>query len=213
VPESHLNLRYALLVVRAIGYLGVVMKDIVNFLFRAKMLKQTPRSGFQFLGVGKESVAEHTFSASIIAYVMSQLESDADALKLMTMCLLHDLPETTIGDLNYVQKQYVAANEKKAVHDMTINLPFGKSFAALIEEFNSGTSIEAKLARDADQIALILDLKALSDIGYHSPGKWLPFALKRLNTEVGRRLAEIIMETDWDEWWLENYVDRPDASK
>jgi putative hydrolases of HD superfamily len=188
------------------------MKHIVDFLFRAKMLKEIPRSGFQFLGVGKESVAEHTFSTSIIAYVMSQLEPDADALKLITMCLLHDLPESTIGDLNYVQKQYVTPDEVSAVRDMTENLPFGTSFADLLEEFNSGESIEAKLARDADQIALILDLKALSDIGYHSPEKWLPFALKRLHTEIGRRLAEIIVATEWDEWWLEKYVDRPDGS-
>ncbi len=189
------------------------MKNIVNFLFRAKILKEIPRSGYQFLGVGEESVAEHTFSTSIIAYVMSQLEPDANALKLITMCLLHDLPEATIGDLNYVQKQYVTADENSAVKDMTKNLPFGTFFADLINEFNKGESIEAKLARDADQISLILDLKALSDIGYHSPKKWLPFALKRLDTEIGRNLAESIMETDWDEWWLENYVDRPHGKK
>ncbi len=188
------------------------MKHVVNFLFRARMLKEIPRSGFQFLGVGKESVAEHTFSTAIIACVMSQLEPDADAFKLVTMCLLHDLPESTIGDLNYVQKQYVAPDEDSAVRDMTANLAFGKSFADMIDEFNIGESIEAKLARDADQIALILELKALSDIGYHSPKKWLPFALKRLHTKIGRRLAEIIMTTEWDEWWLENYVDRPDGS-
>lgn len=188
------------------------MKNIVNFLFRAKMLKEIPRSGFQFLGVGKESVAEHTFSTTIIAYVMAQLEPGADALKLITMCLLHDLPEATIGDLNYVQKQYVTPDEDSAVRDMTENLPFGTSFADLMDEFNMGESIEAKLAQDADQIALILDLKALADIGYHSPKKWLPFALKRLETEIGRRLAEIIMTTDWDEWWLENYIDRPDGN-
>jgi len=188
------------------------MKNIVNFLFRAKILKEIPRSGFQFLGAGRESVAEHTFSTSIIGYVMSQLEPGADALKLVTMCLMHDLPEATIGDLNYVQKQYVTPDEDRSVKDMAENLLFGKTLTDLINEFNKGESIEAKLARDADQIALILDLKALSDIGYHSPKKWLPFVLQRLATKIGRQLAEIIMTTDWDEWWLENYVDIPDGS-
>ena len=86
------------------------------------------------------------------------------------------------------------------------------STADLIKEFNKGESIEAKLARDADQIALILDLKALSDVGYQSPKKWLPYALKRLHTEIGRNLAESIMATDWDEWWLDNYIDKPNPN-
>jgi len=74
-------------------------------------------------------------------------------------------------------------------------------------EFNEGLSLEAKLARDADQLAFILELKTLADIGYNPPNKWLPFALKRLQTKTGKALAQNIMETSWDAWWLENHVD------
>jgi putative hydrolase of HD superfamily len=42
------------------------MKDIANFLFEVGMLQKTPRSGFQFLGSGHESVAEHVFSTVFI---------------------------------------------------------------------------------------------------------------------------------------------------
>ena len=192
---------------------GVIMKNIVNLLFKARILKDIPRSGYHFLGAGKESVAEHSFSVSFIAFVMSQMEPDVDALKLIAMCLVHDLPEAKTGDLNYVQKKYVTADENKAVEDITRNLPFGSSLADLINEFNAGRSLEAKLAHDADQLALILDLKALSDIGYDPPKKWLPFALKRLKTKTGQTLAQTIMKTEWDAWWLDNYVDRPIINK
>jgi putative hydrolase of HD superfamily len=84
------------------------MKNIAKLLFEAKMLKEIPRSGFHFLGSGKESIAEHTFSTVFIAYVMSQLEPKVKALKLISMCLVHDLPEARIGDLNTVQKKYVS---------------------------------------------------------------------------------------------------------
>jgi len=47
----------------------------------------------------------------------------------------------------------------------------------------------------------------LADIGYNPPNKWLPFALKRLQTKTGKALAKNIMETSWDAWWLENHVD------
>ena len=189
------------------------MKNIVNLLFKARILKNIPRSGYHFLGAGKESVAEHSFSVSFIAFVMSQMEPDVDALKLIAMCLVHDLPEAKTGDLNYVQKKYVTADENKAVEDITRNLPFGSSLADLINEFNADRSLEAKLAHDADQLALILDLKALSDIGYDPPKKWLPFALKRLKTKTGQTLAQTIMKTEWDAWWLDNYVDRPIINK
>lgn len=183
------------------------MKNIANLLFEAKMLKEIPRSGFHFLGAGKESIAEHSFSATFIAYVMSQLEPTVDALKLTTMCLVHDLPETRIGDLNTVHKTYVTADEARAVKDTTEGLPFGSSIADLIDEFNEGRSPEAKLARDADQLSLILELKYLSDIGYAPPDKWLPPVLTRLKTKIAKKIAQSIMETNRDDWWLNNYID------
>ena len=82
------------------------MKNIAHLLFKANILKEIPRSGYHFLGAGKESVAEHSFSVSFIAFVMSQIEPDVDAFKLIAMCLVHDLPEAKTGDLNYVQKKY-----------------------------------------------------------------------------------------------------------
>ena len=183
------------------------MKNIANLLFEAKMLKEIPRSGFHYLGSGKESIAEHTFSTTIIAYVISQLEPEIDALKLISMCLVHDLPETRIGELNTVHKTYVTANEVKAIEDITDSLPFGSSIVNLIDEYNEGSSPEAKLAHDADQLSLILELKTLSDIGYAPPDKWLPPVLKRLKTETAKKIAQSIMQTHRDDWWLNNYVD------
>lgn len=178
------------------------MKNIANLLFEAKMLKEIPRSGYHFLGSGHESVAEHSFSTAFIAFVMSKLETKVDALKLVSMCLVHDLTESRIGDLNAVQKNYVDADEAKALEDMIQNLPFGPSITQLITEFNEGSSIEAQLAYDADQLALLLELKCLSDIGYQPPNDWLPHVLKRLKTDMGHEIARRIMETRRDDWWL-----------
>jgi 5'-deoxynucleotidase YfbR-like HD superfamily hydrolase len=183
------------------------MKNIANLLFEAKMLKEIPRSGFHFLGSGKESIAEHTFMTTFIAYVMAQLEPDIDALKLISMCLVHDLPEARTGDLNTVNKAYVTADEAKALEDTTRSLPFGSSITRLIEEFNENSSIEARLAHDADQLALILELKHLSDIGYTPPDTWLPHVRKRIKTKTAKKIAHSIMETNRDDWWLNNYVD------
>jgi putative hydrolase of HD superfamily len=183
------------------------MKDIANLLFEAKMLKEIPRSGFPFLGAGKESIAEHTFSTTFIAYVMTQLDREIDALKLISMCLVHDLAEARTGDLNTVHKTYVTADEAKALKDTTRHLPFGSSITGLIDEFNENHSVEAQLAHDADQLALILELKYLSDIGYAPPDTWLPHVLKRLKTKVAKKISRSIMETHRDDWWLNKYID------
>ncbi len=181
------------------------MRKIADFLFEARMLKCIERSGFQFLGAGKESVAEHSYIISVIAFALARIEPAADAGKLITMCLFHDLPEARIGDLNYVQKQYVRADEAKAVAHMTRDLPFGDELARLLEEFSGAETLEAQLARDADQLALILELKAIGDGGCDAPDKWMPYVRQRLKTAAGRKLAEDILAAERDHWWMETY--------
>ncbi|MDL1980955.1 MAG: HD domain-containing protein [Deltaproteobacteria bacterium] len=184
-----------------------INNSIADLLFEANILKKIPRSGFHFLGAGKESVAEHVFITTFIAYIMSKIMPDIDALRLITMCLVHDLTEARTGDLNYVQKKYVSTEENKALKDATRDILFGDSLADLIHEFNEGKSAEAELARDADQLSLVLELKSLIDIGYKPPAKWLPFVLDRLKTKTGKKLAESILKTTEDSWWFKDYVD------
>ena len=182
---------------------GTDMKNIANLLFEARMLKEIPRSGYHFLGVGEESVAEHCFSTAFIAYVMSRLEPEIDALKLIGMCLIHDLPEARIGDLNTVHKKYVKADETKALEDTIEGLSFGQNLIDLFDEFNEGRTLEAKLAHDADQLALILELKDLMDMGYTPPETWIQNVISRVETETGRKIVQAIMDTRRDEWWLD----------
>ena len=182
------------------------MKPIINLLFEAKKLKDIPRTGYHYLEAGNESVAEHSFMTAFIAFVMAQLHPDVDAEKLVAMCLLHDLPEARIGDLNYVQKQYVTADEDLAIKDLTANVPFGSKISDLIAEFNQGITLEARLAKDADQLCLILDLKALADVGHNPPKKWIPHVVDRLETDTGKTLSKTILQTDSDAWWLEPFT-------
>jgi putative hydrolase of HD superfamily len=182
-------------------------KNIVNFFFEVGMLKKTPRSGFQFLGSGKESVADHSYRMTIIGYTMARLSRDCDPFKVVTLCLFHDLAEARTGDMNYVNKRYVQVAEAAAVDDLAETLPFGDDFKALIEEYRSSETLEAKLAHDADQLDLILELKEQSDLGNPYAMKWIYFALKRLQTDIGRDLADEVLNTDSTDWWFEGHDD------
>jgi putative hydrolase of HD superfamily len=177
------------------------MKRIAEFMLEACFLKHLQRSGYQYLGAGCESVAEHVYAATMIAFVLAQMTPKADTQKLMTMCLFHDLPEARVGDLNYVQKHYVTADEEKALADALKDLPFHQIITDAIDEYNACETIEARLAHDADQLALIIDLKHLKDIGHQTPGSWLRHVKKRLKTDIGIQLAESVLSESWDGWW------------
>jgi putative hydrolases of HD superfamily len=174
---------------------------IAELMLEGCFLKHIPRSGYQFLGTGRESVAEHVYQTTFIAFLMSRLAPLVNTERLLAMCLLHDLPEARTGDLNYVQKAYVNADEAKALADSARDLPFAVDITDLLAEFKDGRSLEAQLARDADQLALMVDLKSLHDIGYQTPRTWLPNVQERLQTDIGRQLADALLGMNWDSWW------------
>jgi putative hydrolase of HD superfamily len=181
------------------------LKSVVKFFFEAGMLKKTPRSGYQFLGSGKESVADHSFRTALIGFALGRLTPGADPYRVACMCLLHDLPEARTGDLNYLNKRYVHVDEEEVLGDLTASLPFGGEVLGLLGAYHAADSPEAMLAHDADQLDLILELKEQSDLGNRYAMEWLHFARKRLQTSIGRRLAEEILSIDFNAWWFEGH--------
>ncbi len=181
-----------------------MLKRTVEFLHEAGMLKKTPRTGYQFLGSGSESVADHSFRTAILGYVLASMEENADVDKAVRMCLFHDLPEARTGDHNYVNKKYVSVDEKSAISDQTKDLPFGEDIVALVDEFNTANSLEAKIAKDADQLDLILELKTHHDTGNPNAKEWLKYAMERLCTQTGKAMGREIMESKSDGWWFDD---------
>ncbi len=181
------------------------MEHVANLLFEVRILKDIVRSGYAFLGSGKETIAEHSFMTAFICFAMARINPDVDSEKLVTMALVHDIAEARTGDLNYVEKKYCKTDESKAIAHLTRHIPFGDDIRALVDEFNHGESKEAKLANDADQISFILELKKLMDTGVKGPEKWIPIISERLLTQTGQRITEAILKTGWDEWWMNDY--------
>ncbi len=178
------------------------MKNIANFLFQLGFLKKTPRTGYRFLGSGTESVAEHSYGAQVVGFVLSGLDPAADRFKVMKLCLFHDAVEVRTGDQNYVYKRYVSVDHEKAVNHLVADNPFGPEIRELIREYEEGRTREAKLAHDADQIDLLLVLKEQKDLNNPYAEAWIENLLKRLHTEEGKTLARAILETDHTDWWF-----------
>jgi len=183
------------------------LKALADFLFEVGMLKRTPRTGFQFLGAGHESVADHSLRCAIIGYALARMAPEADLQKVVLMCLFHDLAEARTGDHNYVNKKYVTCDETAAIKDMTDNLFFGAEIRELTDELQERASLEAALAHDADQLELILQLKELGDLGNPYSKDWISAALKRLCTAPAKKLAHSVLSTEFCNWWFKERED------
>lgn len=180
----------------------------VDLLNEIGMLSLIPRSGFAFLGSGRQSVAEHSFRVALVAYTLARLISQPlNIHRLVMMCLFHDLPEARIGDLNYVQKKYVVPHLDKALEDLMTGSFLGPEIVALIQEYEQGETLEAQLAHDADQLELLLVLKREEELGNVRATEWMANLLKRIQTEAGQQIAEAICQTPSDAWWWKDKSD------
>ena len=176
---------------------------MVEFLFEVGKLKRTPRSGWQFLGAGSESVADHVFRVAMIAFVLARMEDGVDADHVLRLALMHDLPEARTGDLNYVNQKYVTPDEARAAEDLSAGLPFADELRSLLAEYRAEETAESIVAHDADQLEMLLELKEQSDKGVPGASDWTPFVLRRLRTENAQELARRILDGDSAAWWFD----------
>ena len=175
---------------------------IVRFLFEGSMLKHTWRTGYPFLGKGKESVAAHTFGVILSAMMLARDIPGVNMERLLKLCLVHDLPEARTGDANAVHKRYVTIDEESAITEMIQELPGGEEIADLLSEFRDCRTTESLLAHDADQLDMLLSLKEHLDTGSSDAVLWIPYVKDRLKSEEAKALASAILKEHWASWWM-----------
>jgi len=175
---------------------------IARFLFEGSMLKHTWRTGYPFLGKGRESVAAHTFGVILSAMMLAKNVPGVDMGKLLKLCLVHDLPEARTGDANAVHKRYVNIDEESAITDMIQGLPGGEEIADLLSEFRECNTLESVLAHDADKLDMLLSLKEHLDTGSSDAALWIPYVKERLKSDGAKALAGAILKEHWASWWM-----------
>ncbi len=109
-------------------------------------LKQLPRTGWVRSDVDNpESVAAHSWGMAILALRLAP--KNLDMIKVLSMCLVHDLPEVRIGDLTpYDDVSNKAELEHKAMSMMAPN------WLVLFEEYEAGVTQEAKFVKQIDKL-------------------------------------------------------------
>lgn len=124
-------------------------------------LKKIPRRGWTTkLGISSpESVADHTFSMSIIAMVLADLQN-LDTQKVLKMSLIHDIAESITGDLipEEISKDKKNELENKTIDKILSNLPenLAKNYLTIWNEYNDNITNEAKLVHEVDKLEMVV---------------------------------------------------------
>jgi len=178
------------------------IEQIANFVYEAGAVSKTPRSGLWFLGSGRQSVAEHLFRTTIIAYALCHLTPKADKHRVIFLSLIHDLGEGRTSDLNYIHQRYGRLAESKAIDDIAESVPFGEEIKEAYKEEQARETLEAKLAKDADNLEWIATLREEEVKGNIKARSWVVSAVKRLKTNAGKVVGARLLKTHPDAWWF-----------
>lgn len=132
----------------------------LQFLKEAERLKSTLRSGYTSTG-RPESVAEHTWRLCLMALVLADEFEAIDPLRLIKLCIVHDLGEALSGDIPAVLQADgldKAARERADLEVLTGALDPAKraEILSLWEEYEAASSPEAILAKGLDKLETIL---------------------------------------------------------
>lgn len=181
------------------------MEELAQFFYEAGLLKRIRRSGWWVAGIDDpESVAEHTFRAAVLGYILASLEG-ADPLRTAAMCLFHDLPEARTGDLHRVNDRYLDSREaqRRAFGDQVASLPAScaQELASLYGDWEKSESLEAKVARDADLLECLIQAREYQSQGCSSVQEWIRNTASQLRTPSAQALAKACMDTDPKNWW------------
>lgn len=141
--------------------------ELLRFLRLAGRLKGTVRAGWGLRGIeGAESVADHTFGVALLALVLhGEAEGPLDRERCLALALVHDLGESLVGDItpfDGVPVEEKHRREREALAELGALLGSGE-LPALWEEYQAGTTPEARFVRELDKLETALQAAAYQE--------------------------------------------------
>jgi putative hydrolase of HD superfamily len=187
----------------------------VDFLFEMGSIRYIDRMWRRFLGTDFANLAEHHFRMFWIAMVIAGHEKGADTGKIAKMVMVHDIAESRTGDVDYLARQYVDRNEKLGLQDMLAGTALEKEFYALWEEYEAKESLEAKIAKDADNLDVDFELAEQAENGGSLQKHWQEgrafVAREKLYTKTAKQLFDQLATAKPHNWHVNGRNRRNDG--
>ena len=145
-------------------------RKLIDTLNVAERLKDTTRHCYTRNG-RHESVAEHSWMMTLMAYFMKDEFPDVDMDKVIRMCIIHDLGEAFTGDIPTFDK--TKENEKQEetlLYEWVKTLPknYADEMFALYDEMSKLETIEAKIYKAID------NMEAVNQHNISDLSTWIP---------------------------------------
>ena len=145
-------------------------RKLLEALSTAERLKDTTRHCYTKNG-RRESVAEHSWMMTLMAFFMRDEFPEVDMDKVIKMCIIHDLGEAFTGDIPAFDKtEENEEAEEEFLYNWVNSLPenYASEMLALYEEMAKRETIEAKVYKAIDGLESVIQHN-ISDLS-----TWIP---------------------------------------
>ena len=145
-------------------------RTLLDILTVAERLKDTTRHCYTSKG-RHESVAEHSWMMTLMAFFLRDEFPEADMDKVTRMCIIHDLGECFTGDIPAFDKTAAHEQAEDALLSAWVDSlpePHRSELQALYAEMNARQTLEAKIYKALDKMEAVIQHNE-SDIS-----TWLP---------------------------------------
>lgn len=136
------------------------IQSILTFFKGTEQLKNTLRSAHTSSGRA-ESVAEHSWHLCLMIMLFEDQLKDIDMLRLIKLCIIHDLGEAISGDIPAIDQnpdEDKAQNERLDFISLCAPLPqdLRDELLVLWGEYDAGVTPEAVMAKGFDKLETML---------------------------------------------------------
>ena len=160
-------------------------RKLLEALTVAERLKDTTRHCYTSNG-RRESVAEHSWMMTLMAFFMRDEFPEADMDKVIRMCIIHDLGEAFTGDIPTFDKtEKDEKKEEELLNQWVKGLPdfYSKEMQSLYQEMEERTTLEAKIYKAID------GLEAVIQHNFSDLSTWIPREYEMNRTYADDKVA------------------------
>ena len=133
-------------------------RKLLDILQLAERLKDTTRHSYTSKG-RHESVAEHSWMTTLMAFFLRDEFPEADMDKVIRMCMIHDLGEAFTGDIPSFDKTADHEDtEERMLSQWVASLPerYATEMAELYREMNTLQTLEARIYKAIDGLEAVI---------------------------------------------------------
>ncbi|NLC45326.1 MAG: HD domain-containing protein [Clostridiales bacterium] len=134
------------------------VRKFIEIMSIAEKLKNNTRHSWTSSG-RHESVAEHSWRLSLMAYFIKDEFPNADISKVILMCICHDLGEAITGDIpTFYKTESDEIVENREVQKLISNLPepYKQELSMLFLEMQEQKTLESRIFKALDKMEALI---------------------------------------------------------